>query len=79
MQELADCLNIKIALAHNYQEHLEFTRTRLEKNNKKKKKMRPSANREGTLLLFVLFFAYRARSKGTIIPHVQISAYSGVA
>lgn len=80
MQELADCLNIKIALAHNYQEYLEFTRDSFwEKNNKKKKKMRPSANREGPLLLFVLFFAYRARSKGTIIPHVQISAYSGVA
>lgn len=68
MQELADCLNIKIALAHNYQEYLEFTRDSFwEKNNKKKKKMRPSANREGPLLLFVLFFAYRARSKGTII------------
>ena len=38
MQELADCLNIKIALAHNYQEYLEFTRDSFwEKNNKKKK------------------------------------------
>ena len=39
MQELADCLNIKIALAHNYQEYLEFTRDSFwEKNNKKKTK-----------------------------------------